>query len=187
MEPPKYDPKQIDRYTVDDVVDFIKLGQLNVHPLRPKDQPSRKGVYWKLFHAIYDNQMEVVKYFYFCPTCKNLLYVDTKILGTNPLARHPCYKDIEMSSKHIEKPRVQKVCLEQLPIKTEIVEYTIPPAPVAKQFPQVAMAPDKISMEQLRILKDAFIGYGDICNRFGPLAPDEIGVIIPNEWSSASW
>lgn len=186
---PQYDPKKIGQYTVDDVVDFIKRGQLHVHPLRLKDTSIRKGAHWNLYQPIYDNHLELVRYFFYCPTCKSLLHVNTKISGTNPLTRHPCFKDMEMSTAYIEKPKIQKVFLEQLPIKNEVVEFTIPPASSAPvpPAPQVAMAPNKISMQQLQMLKDAFVGYGDVCNRFGPLAPEELSPIIPNEWSSASW
>lgn len=211
---PDFDKMKIDTYSTDDVMDFIDRGQLHIHALREKDKATRKGIHWKLFHAINDSSFEVVRNFFFCPTCNFLFHIVTKISGTNDLTRHGCFRmlaEATESTKTVIQKQKKVLFKPQVALKTEVPETqhiaspdrkwqvaqrspVTPQSPVAQQSPAapkstrvIGMAPDKISNGQMEILKIALIGYGDICNRFGPLSPDELCPLIPNEWSSASW
>lgn len=101
--------KLYEKMSVEDVVKLINDGQLHVHPLRPKDQLTRPGVHWELFHALYDVNQEVVPKFFFCPMCYLLLRVDTKTQGTNPLTRHACFK-VQQAAKEPTQTEKTKRC-----------------------------------------------------------------------------
>ncbi|XP_055307971.1 nucleolar protein dao-5-like, partial [Sitodiplosis mosellana] len=180
--------------TLKKVKKLIKRKQFHIHSIRPKDQPGFPSAVWKtpVFHMVYDVDKTLVRSFYYCTLCSELIHLAQTGSGNSKLTRHGCYKKYLMnlnkgakdkgdSSSSSDDSNNDSSSDEEQPVVSK----------KANKKDELATNNESLTKDQFNLLAKVFAEFRILCLKSECLdkqtVPADFMAILPKIWSIAEW